>query len=59
MTDRLATMADSDADYQRLGLSRTSIEPWEDGARTDNSPGTYEWRYFDAHLTDGVKLVLV
>jgi len=59
MEVKLAGMADSDADYQRLGLSPTSIEPWEDGARTDNSPGTYEWWYFDAHLAEGAKLVLV
>jgi len=59
MAGKLAGMAHSDADYQRLGLSPTSIEPWEDGARTDNSPGTYEWWYFDAHLADGAKLVLV
>jgi hypothetical protein len=55
---RLAVMANSPADYQRLGLSSTSIEPWEDGARTDDSPGTYEWWYFDAHLADGAKLVI-
>lgn len=59
MAGSLATMANSDADYQRLGLSPTSIEPWEDGARTDNSPGTYEWWYFDAHLADGAKVVVV
>jgi hypothetical protein len=59
MTNRLAIMADSEVDYQRLGLSPTSIEPWEDGARTDNSAGSYEWWYFDAHLADGAKLVLV
>lgn len=56
---KLAKMADSAADYQRLGLSPTSIEAWEDGARTDNSPGTYEWWYFDAYLADGAKLVMV
>jgi hypothetical protein len=59
MAGKLATMADTDADFERLGLSRTSIKPWEDGARTDNSAGTYEWWYFDAHLADGAKLVLV
>lgn len=32
--------------------------PWEDGARTDDSVGSYEWWYFDAHLDDGAKLVL-
>jgi hypothetical protein len=31
---------------------------WEDGARTDDSAGTYEWWYFDAHLSDGAKLVV-
>jgi CrtC N-terminal lipocalin domain len=41
-----------------FGLSPTSIAPWEDGARTDDSPGTYEWWYFDAYLEDGAKLVV-
>src|SRR3984893_12175856 len=58
MAEKLAVMADSPADYQRLGLSATTIAPWEDGARTDNSAGTYEWWYFDAHLADGAKLVV-
>jgi len=58
MADALAVMANSDAEYERLGLSRTSIEPWEDGARTDDSAGSYEWWYFDAHLADGAKLVV-
>ena len=55
---KLAVMASSAADYKRLRLSPTSIEPWEDGARTDGSAGTYEWWYFDAHLADGSKLVV-
>jgi hypothetical protein len=56
--DNLAGMANRSEDYARLGLSPTAIEPWEDGARTDDSPGTYEWWYFDAHLADGAKLVV-
>ena len=55
----LAVTANSDADYMRLGLARGEIQPWEDGARTDDRPGTYEWWYFDAHLADGSKLVVV
>jgi hypothetical protein len=55
----LAVTAGSDADYERLGLARRDIKPWEDGARTDDRPGTYEWWYFDAHLDDGSKLVVV
>src|ERR1700704_603963 len=57
VADKLAVVANSPADYERLGLSRTSIAPWEDGARTDNSAGTYERGYFDAHLAEGRKLV--
>ncbi|TMB48833.1 MAG: hydroxyneurosporene dehydrogenase [Chloroflexi bacterium] len=55
----MAVTASSDADYQRLGLARRDIKAWEDGARTDDRPGTYEWWYFDAHLDDGAKLVVV
>jgi len=58
MAHRLALVANQPDDYQRLGLSPTAVEPWEDGARTDDSPGTYEWWYFDAHLEDGAKLVI-
>jgi len=42
VANTLAVIAHSPGDYERLGLSPTSIEPWEDGARTDDSPGTYE-----------------
>jgi hypothetical protein len=55
----LAAIGSSDADYARLGLLRDDIRPWEDGARTDDRPGSYEWWYFDAHLEDGAKLVVV
>ncbi len=58
MASKLAVMADSPSDFERLGLSPTSIAPWEDGKRTDDSAGTYEWWYFDAHLADGAKLVV-
>ena len=55
----LAVTANSDADHARLGLARNEVQPWEDGARTDDRPDTYEWWYFDAHLDDGAKLVVV
>jgi predicted secreted hydrolase len=58
MASKLAVSASSAADYERFGLSRTSIAAWEDGARTDGSAGTYEWWYFDATLADGAKLVV-
>src|SRR5215204_7015942 len=46
-------------DYARFGIERGAIKPREDGLRTDGGPGTYEWWYFDAHLDDGAKLVVV
>ncbi|MDR0883459.1 MAG: hypothetical protein LBN05_02480 [Oscillospiraceae bacterium] len=47
------------AQYQKLGLKKGTIEQWEDGARTDGGPGSYEWWYFDGHFEDGTSLVLV
>jgi hypothetical protein len=55
----LAVTASSDAEYTRFGLARHDIKTWEDGSRTDGRAGTYEWWYFDAHLDDGSKLVVV
>jgi hypothetical protein len=55
----LAVIASDDSDYERLGLSRDAVAPWEDGARTDNRRGTYEWWYFDALFNDGSSLVIV
>jgi hypothetical protein len=54
-----ARLAGTQEDYARLGTEPGAIKPWEDGLRTDASPGTYEWWYFDAHLADGAKLVVV
>jgi hypothetical protein len=53
---RLGTTAE---DYARIGISPGQVAPWEDGARTDGDAGTYEWWYFDSHLDDGAKLVVV
>ncbi len=52
-------LGSTDEDYARIGVEPGAIKPWEDGMRTDGSPGTYEWWYFDAHLDDGTKLVVV
>jgi hypothetical protein len=54
-----ALTAATDSDFDHYHLSRDTIEQWEDGARTDDSAGTYEWWYFDAHLDDGAKCVVV
>ncbi|WP_369369822.1 lipocalin-like domain-containing protein [Promicromonospora sp. Populi] len=54
-----ARLGSTPEDYARLGIAHRHIEPREDGMRTDGSPGTFEWWYFDAHLADGAKLVVV
>lgn len=53
------TVTPASRDFARFHLDPKQIAPWEDGARTDGSPGTFEWWYFDAHLDDGAKLVVI
>lgn len=47
------------SDYEREKMNPRVIEPWEDGIRTTMEPGTYEWWYFDGHMDDGTKIVVV
>ena len=54
-----AHLGSSPEDYARLGIRPHDVAPWEDGARTTGARGTYEWWYFDSHLDDGSKLVIV
>ena len=58
MAGNLAVLASSPADYQRLGLSPTSVAAWEDGARTDDSAGSTNGGTFDTHLAQGAMLVV-
>ncbi|MDH6236678.1 hydroxyneurosporene dehydrogenase [Cryobacterium sp. CG_9.6] len=52
-------LANTPADYTRLGLDSTAIAPFEDGLRSDPArAGSYEWWYFDATLDNGAKLVV-
>lgn len=44
---------------KKLRLSKNEIMQWEDGLRTDCKKGTYEWWYFDTHLSDGTIIVIV
>lgn len=50
---------DDDTHFKEFHLSREKIAQWEDGLRTGNKPGTYEWWYFDTHLQDGTIIVVV
>src|SRR5262245_50513899 len=59
LTTLPATLAGSHDDYARLRLPQGATAPFEDGMRTDGARGSYEWWYFDAHLDDGAKLVVV
>lgn len=52
-------LAKDPQDYERFGIRPSLIQPWEDGRRTDGSPGDWEWWYFDAQLDDSAKLIVV
>ena len=54
---RPGRLAMSPQDYQKLGLEKGRMEPWEDAAHTDGSPGTHEWWYIDAEV-DGAALAI-
>jgi hypothetical protein len=58
-TTASARMGARSEDYTAIGIEPRAIKPWEDGLRTGGVPGTFEWWYFDAHLDDGAKLVVV
>lgn len=45
--------------YESLSIFSDSIQIREDGMRTTGKRGTYEWWYFDTHLDDGSKIVIV
>lgn len=49
---------DDNAHYEKMGLSRDRVEPWEDGSRVSGKRGEYEWWYFDSHYPDGTILVI-
>src|SRR3954471_3263876 len=52
-------LADSAADYKRLGIAPVEIAEFEDGQRIGTESDCYEWWYFDAHLDDGATVVVV
>ncbi|CAK6481356.1 lipocalin-like domain-containing protein [Peribacillus castrilensis] len=55
----LMRLANSAKDYQQLGIDPVIVKSFEDGMRMDGAEGTYEWWYFDAHLDNGAKMVVV
>jgi len=59
MADKLTFLAKSPGDYQKLNLKKGAPEAWEDGMRTHGGKGSYEWWYFDTHLEDGSKMVII
>ncbi|MDF7637248.1 lipocalin-like domain-containing protein [Leuconostocaceae bacterium ESL0958] len=58
MPKEIARAADTAADYQRYGLKADTIQPFEDGMRTNASDQSFEWWYLDATLADGRSAVL-
>jgi hypothetical protein len=49
---------DREQDYKDLGVNPRRIETWEDGRRSDDAPGSWEWWYFDGIMDDGTKIVI-
>jgi predicted secreted hydrolase len=54
-----ATLGKEQKHYESLSIFKDSIQVKEDAMRTTGKRGTYEWWYFDAHLEDGSKIVIV
>ena len=52
---RLMTRPD---DYKKIGVTPGVVEVWEDGRRTSDGTGEFEWWYFDAIMDDGTKVVV-
>ncbi len=50
---------DDDLHYEKMGLTRGKIELWEDGMRTEDKKGNYEWWYYDSHFPDGTIMVII
>ena len=55
----LVRLLDRVSDYDRLGLDPVDVAAFEDGLRSDVTQSSFEWWYFDAHLDDGAKIVVV
>jgi len=52
-------LAGRPADYEKLGIAPVAVGQFEDGQRIGTEKGRYEWWYFDAHLDNGVTVVVV
>lgn len=55
--DGKAYLRKSDADYKELGIEETPAL-WEDGMRTTGDEGNFEWWYFDAEYSNGIRVVI-
>lgn len=53
-----ARLMNTPEDYRKLGINPEKIEIWEDGRRSPQEKGTWEWWYFDTILDDGTKVVI-
>ncbi len=59
MNRKIARLGTEPQDYEKLGIRKDTIQPWEDGLRTNGNFGEYEWWYFDSRLEGGYSLVIV
>lgn len=54
-TARLLNYAE---EYKELGLIPHIVEKWEDGKRSPDRKGDFEWWYFDSIMDDGTSVVV-
>ena len=47
-----------DRHYRNIGIT-TEVKSWEDGLRSTDGKGVFEWWYFDCENEDGSKVVVV
>jgi len=52
MTSGTVRRADQPEDFVRFGVDPASVALFEDGRRSGDGPGRFEWWYFDALLAD-------
>lgn len=55
---KIARMLNAPEELKQLGLKPPTVEQWEDGKRSEDHKGDFEWWYFDSIMDDGTSVVV-
>lgn len=55
---KIARMLNNSEELKQLGLKPHTVEQWEDGKRSEDHKGDFEWWYFDSIMEDGTSVVV-